>query len=480
MKVIKSFLVKYNSLSLPLKASFWFIICSVLQKGIAFIVTPLYTRILTTEQYGVYSVYQSWLSIITIFATLNLSGGVLNNSLSKCGSEKEKDNVLFNFQLLEIVLIAIVSIALFLINHFFPELFRFSMEVVILLIINILMNSSIAIWSTKSKFDYNYKPVVIVSLVASLSTALFSILLIICMQKKELALIIGAVISCIICYFWILLRNFLKGEKIDFAIWKYAVFFNLPLIPHYLSLVLLSSSDRIMIEKFSGLGAAALYAIAYNIAVVINIFSSSINSSLIPWTYKKLKNNDYFSISKRINNILIFLLIMCMIFMLFGPEGIFIMGGDKYLSAKWIIPPIAASVFFLFLYPLFGNVEFYYEKRLFTTVSSICAAIFNILLNYIFIPIYGYIAAAFTTLICYVLLSICHYIAYNIIRKQEKIPEIYDKKNLFVLSIFNLLFVCITYVLYLNFYVRYTFVLIIIIIAFIFRKKIFTILGGIR
>ena len=80
LKKIKLF---YNKIPQGIKASIWFTVCSIIQKGIQLITVPFFTRILTAEQYGQYSLYQSWLSIISIFATLNLSSGVFNNGMLK-------------------------------------------------------------------------------------------------------------------------------------------------------------------------------------------------------------------------------------------------------------------------------------------------------------------------------------------------------------------------------------------------------------
>ena len=55
---------KYQSLSQPVKASLWFTVCNAVQKGISLVSTPIFTRMLTPEQYGVYTVYQSWYAII--------------------------------------------------------------------------------------------------------------------------------------------------------------------------------------------------------------------------------------------------------------------------------------------------------------------------------------------------------------------------------------------------------------------------------
>ena len=66
---------------LAIKAGLWFTICNLLQKGISFITVPIFTRIMSTEDYGLYSIYISWYSIMTIFATLHLSYYVLHSHL---------------------------------------------------------------------------------------------------------------------------------------------------------------------------------------------------------------------------------------------------------------------------------------------------------------------------------------------------------------------------------------------------------------
>ena len=70
---MKRILAKYRSLPEAVKASLWFTICSILQKGISFITVPIFTRMLSTEEYGIISLFGAWQSILAIFATLNLS-----------------------------------------------------------------------------------------------------------------------------------------------------------------------------------------------------------------------------------------------------------------------------------------------------------------------------------------------------------------------------------------------------------------------
>ena len=54
-----------------IKASFWYTVSSILLKGIGFITTPIFVRILTKSEFGTYSNIITWYSIITIIATIN-------------------------------------------------------------------------------------------------------------------------------------------------------------------------------------------------------------------------------------------------------------------------------------------------------------------------------------------------------------------------------------------------------------------------
>lgn len=69
--------------------------------------------------------------------------------------------------------------------------------------------------------------------------------------------------------------------------WKYALHYNIPLIPHYLSQQVLNQADRLMINRMCGSAQTAIYTVAYQIAMVLNIVTTAIESSFTPWAYQK-------------------------------------------------------------------------------------------------------------------------------------------------------------------------------------------------
>jgi hypothetical protein len=94
---------------------------------------------------------------------------------------------------------------------------------------------------------------------------------------------------------------------------------------------------------------------------------------------------------------------------LVAPEILRVMAPGSYQAAIWVIPPVTASVYFMFLYNLFATFEYYYEKTHYVATATIIGAVLNILLNAWFIPKYGFVAAGYTTLFCYILYSFAHY-----------------------------------------------------------------------
>ena len=107
---MNKYIEKYKSMSVQARAALWFVACSFLQKGISFITVPIFTRLLSTDQYGTYSLYLSWLQILTIFTSLYLYNGVLDNAMAKF--KDDRDRYISSMQGLTLVIWAIVCAAL--------------------------------------------------------------------------------------------------------------------------------------------------------------------------------------------------------------------------------------------------------------------------------------------------------------------------------------------------------------------------------
>lgn len=470
---IKKIVSKYQCMPKQVKAFFWFAFCNIVQKCISFITTPFLTRILSIEEYGKYQIYNSWQSIIIIIATLNLFQGVFNTGITRDFSE-EKDKFVSSMQGLSTTCTLVLFFVYFPFRSFFNSLLDLDTTLMIFMFLYMLFVPSYYYWAANNRFKYNYKSLVIVSILVSTLSSVISLFVAANCHDKVTGKIVSSVIVEVIFYGAIYLYNVIKGKTFfSNKIWRYGLIFNLPLIPHYLSSIVLNQADRIMIDNLIGEKEAGLYSLAYGISILMTVIISAINDSFVPYSYQALREGQFQGLKKNTTFLLFFVLILCTSIMCVGPELILLLGGKDYLTAKWVIPPVAVSIFFKFLYPLFGNIEFYYKKRIYTTIASTVGAILNIILNYLFIPKYGYIAAAYTTLICYICFALAHFLAYRRIIKTEVKKTVYELK-FFALSSVIILFLLGTFTMIYDFaIIRYSLLLICLLLCIIYRKKIF-------
>ena len=466
-------LQKYRNLSRPVKASLWFMICGFLQRGISVLTTPIFTRILTTDQYGTYSAFNSWLEVLTVFITLKLAAGVYTQGLVK----HDEDRDVFTSSLLGLATAstAIWFIIYLIFHRFFNSLLEFS--TVLRIAMFAMMWSTIAFnfWASKERVDYHYKKLVVLTIAVTISKPLFGVLAVILtpVYKAEARIISLAIIEFVayIGLFIVLMRRGKVFYHKEY--WKYALNFNLPLIPHYLSKNILNHSDRIMIKSIVYAGAAGIYSLAYNISTMLTILNTSIANSLTPWMYKCLKKGEI----KRINKITVIILVLIgginLLLIAVAPEAVAIFAPKSYGEAIYVIPPATMAVFFQFLYTLFANFEFYFEKTKWIMYASVAGAVLNVGLNAIFIPVFGYIAAAYTTLICYIVYSILHYyFMRKVCREYCNGEQPYNIRVILVMSFFFLVIGFGLMALFPYWYARYSIVLASFAFAYIKRRSI--------
>lgn len=416
-RAVQKWLTKYKRIPVQIKASFWFLVCAFLQKGISVITTPIFTRLLSTAEYGQYNVFNSWLGIITIFVSLNLSYGVYTQGLVKF--ENEEKAFSSSMQGLSMILVASWTVGYLLFRRFWNDLFSLTSIQMFSLLVMIWANAAFGFWASSQRVHYRYKLLVLVTVVMSMAKPMTGIFFVIHATDKVTARILSLALVELIGYsafFWV---QMVQGKKIFcFKFWKHALLFNLPLIPHYLSQTVLNSADRIMIERMVSAEKAGIYSLAYSISLIMTLFNSALMQTFSPWIYKKIKAKRIEDIAPIAYITLVAIAGVNIFLIAFAPEAVAIFAPASYYDAIWVIPPVAMSVYFMYSYDLFAKFAFYFEKTNFIMAGSVLGATLNIVLNYIFINQFGYRAAGYTTLVCFMVYSIGHYIFMNRVCKE--------------------------------------------------------------
>ena len=469
---------KYSSMPVQVRASLWFLISTFMQKAVSVISTPIFTRLLTTQQYGEYNVFQSWMGIITVIVTLNLFYGVFLQGLVKF--EHEAKIYASSMQGLTLALCSFWTVIYFIFHDFFNQLFELNTVQMSFMLIMIWTSAVFQFWSAEQRVNNKYRLLVGLTILVMIAQPAIGVVLVQLSDAayKATARIMGMVIVNIAAYTWCFFVQMKRGKKFfSKKYWLYALKFNLPLVPHYLSQTLLYGSDRIMISRYVSESAAGIYSLAYSVAVIMTMFNTAITQTMVPWMYRKIKERKPQDIAPIVYSAMLIIAAANLTLIMLAPEAISIFAPPEYCDAKWVIPPVALSVFFMFMYDMFASFQFYFEKSWFIMAASVFGAALNIGLNYLFLSPrwfnFGYVAAGYTTLICYILYARCHYLCMRwVFKKHMDGAKVYDAKVLLGVSLCLVasgLMLSMTYEVPI---LRYSLVGIILLLLIIFHKKV--------
>jgi O-antigen/teichoic acid export membrane protein len=384
---------------------------------IGFITVPIFTRLLTPSDYGQIAIYTTWVSLCSLIVGLQTYGSIANAKIKYTDDTIDAYlSSIITISLISFIVLLIISIVA---NRFFAKILGLRSDLVVLLVIQSF--TSFCINFLIRKF-LQYKQVersTLLSLIVSISSTILAIIwVLLASENKYIAKIYANAIPTIIIGSGIVCYVYFKGRKIfEREYWKYCLSLTLPLILHGAAGVVLSQSDRVMLQKMIGESSVGIYSFAYTVALVISVIWSVFNTTWIPFYYEYKKNDQKDLIILRAKNYMLIFSGITMGFMLLAPEVYKILSPEEYWMGIPLIPLIAMAYYFNFLYSFPANFEFYHEKTRLISIGTICAALINIVCNLILIPVYAGIGAAIATLISHIFLFVFHEIIARFIIK---------------------------------------------------------------
>ena len=420
----------YRLLSEPAKAAAWFTVCCAVQRGMQFVAMPVLTRIMPVQEYGVYTAFLSWANLISVFTSLGIYGNVFQKAMIRYG--KQRKEYISSVQWLTAACTVFVILIIYMSRAGVPEL---QGSYLWLMSVYLFFFPAIQYWYQIQRFEFKYKALAGVTLAVTMTGILLGIFWAMHSEKKGLAVIAAAVFSQSVAGFVFFVKIAFEGKVFyQKEYWNWSLKLALPLIPASLSEILLGHADRIMIRYLCGASLSAVYTTVYQLSMLVTVIRMGINGSYIPWLYHALQKKKYESIQRMIKFIIFIYGSLTVFAMLLGQELMKAAAPELYQEAAADLPAIMLGCFFVSLYYLFEQIELFYEKVMFSTVTSVMGAVVNIILNLIFITRTSYLAAGYTTMASYAVMAVLHagYIKY-LGRKQIEITDFFDFR--YILSV---------------------------------------------
>ncbi len=384
---------------------------AVLLNAISFFTSPIFSRILGTQQFGMVSVYNTWLSFATLFVGLQVTGilGTAKAHFKNNEFNKFASSALF-LSFLSFSSIWIISV---IFSNQIGNLMELPSAFAVLLIPHAYGMFCVNFYNAKLTFEFKAGKNFVLALLISVCTISLSLLLIFFAMFENLssARILGNGIIYIIAAIIIVFLVYKKGKVLyNKQYFSFALPLCLPLIIHSLSTIIQSQSDRLMLQKILNVEVVGVYGLAYAFANVLESLRYSFNNTWVPFYFEYAANNKTEEMLKRAKNYTFLFTGLVVGFILLTPEVFKLYASEEYHDGLTFIPIICLSSFFILLYTFAVNHEYYSKKTKFIAMGSFFAAASNIVLNLILIPKFGAFAAALTTLISYILLFVFHHL----------------------------------------------------------------------
>jgi O-antigen/teichoic acid export membrane protein len=387
-----------------LKSGSIYTISSVIEKAIPFLLLPVLTRYLTTEDYGIVSMFTVLVGLALPLVGYNGHSAVLRNYF--------KDDIdipayIGNTLFILLGSSVLAGLAIFLFSDFissysnFPE--KWLGVIVLVAMGQFTVNIILVNWQAQNKaIQYG-----IFKILLTLLNFGLAIFLIVGLDYGWEGRVIGKVSAVVlfgISAVSILWYNNLIKFQIVYEYLKHALSYGIPLIPHVLSGFMITMIDRVFITNMVGISETGIYTVGYQVGMIIGVLAGSFNKAWAPWLFEKLnegKRETKIKIVKFTYGYFIVIIGLALLLSFLAPWFMKFLVGESFFGATSYIIWVAIGYSFNGMYMMVTNYIFYEEKTYLLSCMTFIAAGINILLNYFLINAYGAIGAAQATTITF-------------------------------------------------------------------------------
>lgn len=385
----------------------WFGIVPKLSIILTVFIMPLITPYLTAADYGMVGIVTSYASIFFSFYTLGLNVHLTNSYYEY----KNKFNLIWG-RILFILLISgllctvLLSLILFLV---LPDISTWSLLLIIVLASSPLIfgcNSLLA--NHLYPLRYDPKRLVLPILFSNLIGILASFILIRYLRLGYLGLLANSAIASILA-FLLFLKPLWINEKIvpifdnNIKRIKEMLKISIPVIPHALGFMLLSSSSRIVMNIYNiPINQIGYYTNGYYMGDYITVITAALITALSPKIQELYRSNEFNKLRKVYILSQGFTMISVFLFAMWMPEiYVLLVRNSDLQQCSSIASLICFSNIIFPLYALLSTMAFIEKKTTKLLWLVFIPGFLNLILNLIFIPIYGYKAAVYASLMAY-------------------------------------------------------------------------------
>ncbi len=366
-------------------------------KVLVFLMVPLYTHVLTTEEYAIADVLNGTINILLPVLTLAITEATLRFLLDDNSDKGEVLGASLLFIGVSTVLLVAVTPIFMYHNETIGAYWGYFLVMYITTALNGCMSNYVR-GIDKTRL-FAFKGVLHTALLVALNL-LFLLGFSLGLQGYLLAIIISdglvMVYMAVSCRLWAVIPTIKLDRDMIRQMLKYSV----PMIPTIIAWWVMQISDKYVLIAYSGLAVSGIYSVAYRIPSVLSMVSSIFNQAWQISAVKSKRDNDYSQYVTQVYQYFFAISLGLCSVLVAASEliGRFMFHGDFYIA--WTYVPVLLLAYFLSgASGVMASIFTTMKRTSILMYSTICGAVLNVALNFLLIPRYGAMAAAATTVI---------------------------------------------------------------------------------
>lgn len=389
-----------------LKHSRNYFFASIATKGLAFISIPIYTRILSTNDYGIVSIFLGLIGIFSVVMCFSVDRSVSRYFYDQ-KDEQDFKRFVGTSSIASIAFFIATSLLLFLFADKFGNLVGLSKNTVYLIIpISIIEVIGLTFQQIYGPLKKS-KTIAIASLFRVYLGFVFSVILILLFSNnKYIGQIIGQVIAgTLMIIYWLRKIKPYFVLSFDSSYLKYIFTYSVPLIPYALSSVIIAQFGKIALGSSQAFSDAGYYSIALAVSSIVSIIISIGHEAWNPYFMEYMNAKNYTQIDRDFSKIFKITVICALGIASFGKEIGLVLAKKEFTEALYLVPILTIGyVFYQFSYVYLRNFG-YSKKTHFATIVVFISGLSNILLNIILIKKYGEFGVAISFTFSYIIMA---------------------------------------------------------------------------
>lgn len=393
------------------ESTFWYTLGNLLIRSISFLLLPLYSNLISTEDFGRYSLLMAFYTIAAVF----YQGG-LTSALTKFYLDSEDENYRHKIFSATLNLILLIGVSLtILASAFAADISNMILSsekfsgLILLTLVTLFIESLVTTILQLLKTKELSRRAVSFAAISAVTNLLLNILLVYYLGWGIRGIITAQLLSALFV-FLILIPTIRKEYIFSFEtpIVKSILSFSYPLIAAGILSTAVDVIDRFIINHYFGEQTTGIYSFSYKIALVMNVFVISMRTAWTPHSIRLFRSGIYSDIYGKVLTKIIAVssIIFLSTSLLAGDLFNYTFNGKylfnpSYQGGVIIIPLVLIAYGFNALAGFYATYPYIKGKSSYFFYVDLLALVFNLLFNYLLIPKFGIVGAAIATLISY-------------------------------------------------------------------------------